>query len=131
MLDTRDDSYDFTFDELVTPIESNTDGLSSGEVCSSECLIHYEHLRRILPIAIIEQTSLLQLHSSRLKERRRHYPIIGNSFISLCDFRITSDPKRLPHCAATEWQVRYRSNRSHPRQRPQRLQCVSKKLRSF
>jgi hypothetical protein len=44
MFDTGDHSDNFTFNELVISIESNSDGFSSGEIRASERLIYYEHL---------------------------------------------------------------------------------------
>src|ERR1044071_8646848 len=128
MFDTADDSDNLAFDELVTSIESNTNRFSAGEICARESLIDYEHLRRVFPITMVEQTSLLQFDSGGLKERRRHHAVIGDSLVGLRQRRFTCDPKCLPHRASAERQVRYRANRSHTGQRAQRLQCLMKKL---
>src|SRR6185503_3166171 len=130
MFDTGDYAYNFTFNQLCS-VESNTDGFSSCEICSSECLIYYKHLGRALAFTIVEQTSLLQFHSSRLKERSRHDAVICNSLLSFCQVRLTLDQEWQFHCATTERQVRYRPNRTHTRQRTQRLECVAKQLRAL
>src|ERR1044072_8884858 len=92
MFDTGDHSYNFTFNELSISIEQNADRFSSGKIGTSERFIYYEHLRCVLAIAIVEQTSLLQLHSCRLEERRCHYAVIGDSFVGLLIVRFTCDP---------------------------------------
>src|SRR5689334_14526524 len=94
-------------------VESNPNRLSSCKVSASERLVDYEHLRRIVPFTIVEQTSLFQFHSSRREERGRHHAVIGNSFFSLPAIRLACDRKWQLHSAAAGRQVRERANRSH------------------
>src|SRR5690242_6071335 len=105
MSDTRDYANNFTFDELVITVESHTDRIFVVEICSRERFVDYEHLRRVVAIAFVKQTSALQLHAGGLKERRRHDTIISDSFIRSRRDRLAVDPKRLPHCATAERQV--------------------------
>src|SRR6185369_2882303 len=130
MFDTGDYSDNFTFNELVIAIEPNADRFSSSKIGSSERFIYHKHLRCILAIAPVEQSSLLQLHSCRFEERRCYYAVIGDSFVGLLIVRLTGDPEWLFHRAATKRQVRYRANRSHTRQRAQCVQCLMIKLRA-